>query len=162
MILFLGMPRLVAIAHAVIAGTCDVSPRTASQSTLKSLSRSVSNAVGNERSESMREMCGCVSFSVRPNAQVYAPRSSWNVQETSSQTSPPSLSSPLLLFLSHYYSFFISLLLVFMFSDCALSFHRPQAGLLDRNKRLMCLFMWLPTSQNKILAKEKLGTMETA
>lgn len=98
MILFLGMPRLVAIAHAVIAGTCDVSPRTASQSTLKSLSGSVSNAVGNERSESMREMCGCVSFSVRPNAQVYAPRSSWNVQETSSQTSPPSLSSPLLLF----------------------------------------------------------------
>lgn len=68
----------------------------------------------------------------------------------------------LLFFLSHYYSFFISLLLVFMFSDCALSFHRPQAGLLDRNKRLMCLFMWLPTSQNKILAKEKLGTMETA
>ncbi len=35
MILFLGMPRLVTVAHAVIAGTCDVSLRTASQSTLK-------------------------------------------------------------------------------------------------------------------------------
>lgn len=127
MILFLGMPRLVAIAHAVIAGTCDVSPRTASQSTLKSLSRSVSNAVGNERSESMREMCGCVSFSVRPNAQVYAPRSSWNVQETSSQTSPPSLSSPLLLF-------FLSLLFLLYLSPSRLYVQRlrslfpPPAG----------------------------------
>lgn len=126
MILFLGMPRLVAIAHAVIAGTCDVSPRTASQSTLKSLSGSVSNAVGNERSESMREMCGCVSFSVRPNAQVYAPRSSWNVQETSSQTSPPSLSSP------PFFSF--SLLLLFYLSPSRLYVQRlrslfpPPAG----------------------------------
>lgn len=46
-----------------------------------SLSQPVSNTVGNESSESMREMCGCVGFSVRAKAQVYASRSSWNAQE---------------------------------------------------------------------------------
>lgn len=116
MILVLGMLRLVAMPHAVITGTCDVSFHTSSQSTLKV---SVSNAVGNERSESMREMCGCVSFSVsvRANAQVYASRSSWNVQElkeTPQHTFPLSrspflTSSSLLLFLLF---FFLSLYLV--------------------------------------------------
>lgn len=38
----------------------------------------------------------------------------------------------------------------------------PQAGLLDRNKRPMSLFMWLRTSQATALAKEQPGTMETA
>lgn len=37
--------------------------------------------MGNEFSESMREMCGRVSSSVRANAPVYAPQSSWNAQE---------------------------------------------------------------------------------
>lgn len=49
-----------------------------------------------------------------------------------------------------YYSFFISPPL---FSSLCwvtmLSFNPLQAGLLDRNKRLMCLFMWLWTSQDK-------------
>lgn len=129
----------------------------------------MSNAVGNECSESMREMCGRVSFSVRANAQGYAPRSSWNVQElkeTAQQTYPllyPLFSPP---FSHFYYSVFISLTLSspspLTFSDCALSFNPLQAGLLDRNKRLMCLFMWLWTSQGKALAKEHRRTMETA
>lgn len=112
MILVLGMLRLVAMPHAVITGTCDVSFHTSSQSTLKV---SVSNAVGNERSESMREMCGCVSFSVsvRANAQVYASRSSWNVQELKETPHhstlflcPVLLFSPPLPYFSSYCSFF--------------------------------------------------------
>lgn len=42
---------------------------------------SVSNAVGNECSQSMREMHGRVSFSAGANARRHAPPSSWNVQE---------------------------------------------------------------------------------
>ncbi len=96
-------------------------------------------AVGNECSESMREMCGRVSFSVRANAQVYAPRSSWNVKElkeTARQTSPPSfppLLTPLPIILSLSLSVFF-LLLLFMFSGCALSFSPLQAGLSGRTK----------------------------
>ena len=67
-----------------------------------------------------------------------------------------------LLFLLFFLYLSPSFLLLFMFSDCALSFSPLQAGLLDRNKRLMCLFMWLWTSQGKALAKEQLRTMETA
>lgn len=69
---FTGMlgPTLSELNHAV------------SQSTFILTSQSLlSNVVGNECSESMREMCECVSFSLSANAQVYAPQSSWNVQE---------------------------------------------------------------------------------
>lgn len=63
-----------------------------------------------------------------------------------------------------FYSFFISLSILspYMLSDYALSFNPLQAGLLDRNKRLMCLFLWLWTSKGKALAKEQWRTMETA
>lgn len=97
------------------------------------LGQSVSNAVGNECSESMREMCGRVSFSVGANAQVYAPRSSWNVQElkeTARQMYP--LSHPLFSPFFHsssYYPFFISLapsLLLLLLWLCSL--FQPPAG----------------------------------
>lgn len=134
-----------------------------------SLSLSVSNTVGNESSESMRDMCGCVSFSVRANTQVYAPRSRWNVQKvkeiTAEKTQPP---HPQLLFSLLLYSLFFPIILTLSLSPLLLcrvtmlSFNPLQAGLLDRNKRLICLFMWLWTSQGKALAKEQWRTMETA
>lgn len=105
-----------------------MSLRAVSQSTQ---SQSVSNAVGNECSESMREMCGRVSFSVRANAQVYAPQSSWNVQElkemarqTYPLSYPPFFSSffSLLLFILYL----SSTLLLLMLSDYAL--FQPPAG----------------------------------
>lgn len=88
----------------------------------------MSNAVGNECSESMREMCGRVSFSVRANAQVYAPRSSWNVQELKEAARlcpvPPSFSLSLLLFtptsLPIILPLSLSLSSPLMLSDCAL------------------------------------------
>lgn len=99
-----------------------------------SLSLSVSNTVGNESSESMRDMCGCVSFSVRANTQVYAPRSRWNVQKVKEITAQktysrppiaPLFSPPLLSFLSNY-SYFISIPSPLMSSDYAL--FQPPAG----------------------------------
>lgn len=106
MILFL---RHDLLPRAVTAGTCDVSLGAASQSALKSLSQPVSNAVGNECSESMRVMCGRVGFSVRANAQVYAPRSSWNVQEPRGRNSVANFQSSLLLLLSPPLSSYYSL-----------------------------------------------------
>lgn len=71
------------------------------------------------------------------------------------------LSSPP--FSDFFLLFFLYLSPLCLFTDCALSFNPLQAGLLDRNKRLMCLFMWLQTSRGKkALAKEQLRTMETA
>lgn len=48
----------------------------------------MSNALGNETSESMREMCGCVSFSVLAKPQVYAPQGCWNVHELKETARP--------------------------------------------------------------------------
>lgn len=66
-----------------IAAVLSLSAHDASLRTVcsPSLSQPVSNTVGNESSESMREMCGCVRFSVSAKAQVYASQSSWNAQE---------------------------------------------------------------------------------
>lgn len=118
--------------------------------------------MGNESSESMREMCGCVSFSVRAKAQVYASRSSWNAQEPEET---PHRSKPILLPLTSLPTVLISLLLFllpFICGDSALSpsFSPLKAGLLDRNKRKMCLFMWLRMNQGKALAEKRLRTMK--
>lgn len=156
MILFLGMPQPVTFAHAVIANTCDVSLTHSESVYCYTPSQSVSNVVGKECSESMREMCGCVSFSVSANAQVYAPQSSWNVQEqkeTARQTDPH-------LSLRFFFSLSLSFPSVeWLFS---LLYNPLQAGLLDRNKRVMCLFLWLWTSRGKALAKKQWRTMEMA
>lgn len=55
MILFFSMPRLVAVACAVIADTCDVSLRTVSQSALKK-----SQSVGEQRLWEMSAVKACV------------------------------------------------------------------------------------------------------
>lgn len=86
----------------------------------------------------MREMCGCVSFSVRAKAQVYASWSSWNVQEpeeTSHHSKPipsPRASHPIIL------TYLLSLfLLPFMSGDSALSpsFSPLEAGLFGQKQK---------------------------
>lgn len=132
--------------------------------------------MGNECSESMREMRGRVSFSVWGLCSGLCLTKRLECTGTERETahhgtaslshSPfllscfflfPLLYSPIVLFLSFY------LLPPFLCSLTALSLLKPpQAGLLDRNKRLMSLFMWLRTSQATAPAKEQPGTMETA
>lgn len=53
-------------------------------------------------------------------------------------------------------------LLPFICDDSALSpsFSPLETGLLDQNKRKMCLFMWLRMSQGKALAEKRLRTMK--
>lgn len=118
---------------------------------------------------------GVLALAFGAYAQVYASRSGWNVQELR-ETAHHGTASPLshspflpfLLFLFPYFSLIVLFLSFYLFSPflCSLTvlslLKRPQAGLLDRNKRLMSLFMWLRTSQATALAKEQPGTMETA
>lgn len=83
----------------------------------------------------MHEMCGCVSFSIRASAQVYAPRSSWNVNTGTEGNGTANLSClipfSLSLFpptlyrlLSHFPLSFSSSLYVLSHLDI-LSFHLP-------------------------------------
>lgn len=68
--------------------------------------QSVSNVVGNDCSESMRELCGCVSFSLSTNAQVYAPQSSWYVQEPKERVRKTDAHTSMTFFLPHFSVFF--------------------------------------------------------
>lgn len=165
MILFFGMPRLAIVAHAVIAGTCDVSLRTESQSTLK-----VSQWAMLWEMSAVKACVRCVGvlalalglvFGFMPHeaAGMYK---NWRKRHSKLIFCPIPFSLILFLtFLSIILSFYLSPSPLTL-SDYALSFNPLQAGLLDRNKRLMCLFMWLWTSQGKALAKEQQRTMEMA
>lgn len=64
-----------------------------------------------------------------------------------------------LLFLSLYFFFSFPLYAMTQLS-LSPSFSPLEAGLLDRNKRKMCLFMWLRMNQGKALAEKRLRTMK--
>lgn len=131
MILFLGMPRLSQLQLAVLSLPAHAMCHSAEQSrSTQSIGQSVSNAVGNECSESMRKMCGCVGFSVRANTQVYAQRSRWNLEELK-ETARHGHLIPCPIPFSHLLlSVIVSLSLFlsspFMLSDCSLSFNPLQ------------------------------------